>query len=196
MILNLACGAVRPQSPEWVNLDNLFPVLKEGTPERENLMAEPNYVEHDVLAAPLPLPDGHFDGVLCSHFLEHLECHKAIEVMRECRRVLKTGGVLLVSVPDASYFRSVYGLDTPENAVELFGEPIYEPDGEKTFTGYALWYSQHKVLFTSDVLWHYFKRAGFEVSGGGLTAMQSLTFLEMGKHLNRKQFSLIMVGSK
>lgn len=218
-LLNLCCGANRPLSDEWVNLDQLRATLLPGTPERFHLDAETNYVEHNVLTGALPFEDETFDGVLMSHCLEHWPCEEGAAVMMECRRVLKPGGVLLVSVPDASYFRKVHDEDTPENAVRLFGEPIHLPDGENTFTGYALWCpGRHKVILTEDALWHYFKRAGFNDPWRVLVSVErpsdaamaiQFTFPvpvaemdcagvieELTTCLNRLQFSLVMCAVK
>lgn len=214
-LLNLCAGANRPHSPEWTNLDQLHPVLSPGTPERANLDAESNYVEHDVLSGPLPFEDGIFSGILASHCVEHWDCQQAVRVMQECRRVLKQGGVFMVSVPDASYFRKVYNEDTPENAIRLFGEPIHLPDGENTFFGYGLWNRFHLQLFTEDTMWCCLTRGGFEnvrelnfrmnFPGGnrdpelldGLSIVEpSGALFTMTSILNRLPFSLIMVGIK
>lgn len=192
-LLNLCCGAVRPPEP-WTNLDNLRAILPPGTIERENLDAEKNYVDHDVLSGRLPFPDDTFDGILASHCVEHWNCQQAVNVLKECRRVLKTGGEILVSVPDATYFRAAYssGRDTPENAVELFGEPIHLPDGEKTFFGYALWNRYHQAILTDDALWCYFVRAGFDqdfIHTAGMNA-------KLLSIANRLKFSLVMGAVK
>ncbi|MDB6169783.1 MAG: methylase [Verrucomicrobia bacterium] len=44
-----------------------------------------------------PLPDGRFDGVLCSQVLEHVFAPEAF--LAEIRRVLRPGGSLLLTVP-------------------------------------------------------------------------------------------------
>lgn len=159
---NLACGAVRPQAPEWWNVDSLRSSLHPGTPERIQLDSEGQYIDQDLEKYGLPFDDNSFDGLLLSHALEHFDCHTAARIMADCLRALKPGGVLLVSVPDASYFRKVHAEDTVENAERLFGEPIFLGDGESTFTGYALWCpGRHRAIISEDVLWHYFVRAGF-----------------------------------
>lgn len=203
-LLNLGCGATRIVDDTWINLDNLRPVLAVGTPERTNLDAEPNYVNADITQT-LPFTDGMFDGVLCSHVIEHFDCQQGVAIMRECHRILKPGGVLLVSVPDASIFRRHHHEDTPENAVRLFGEPIHLPDGENTFAGYALWNRFHKAILTEDVLWCYFVRAGFRE--GCFYSLQKNSIDAAGQHeiealnkmlpiLNRIPFSLVMMGAK
>lgn len=202
-LLNLCAGANRDQSECWYNLDQLHPVLSVGTPERQQLDSEVRYTEHDVLAEPLPYPPDHFDAVLASHCVEHWDIHEATRVMGECRRVLKPNGLLLVSVPDASYFRLVHSQDTVENAVRVFGEPIHLPDGEITFLGYGLFNRFHKALLTVDSLWCYFIRAGFK--DGHIRHLKNWELQEdsnnpsleaMKPLLNRLPFSLLIVGIK
>ncbi len=53
---------------------------------------------HD-LGEPLPFPDGGFDGVLLKDILEHLLEPAAL--LREVHRVLRPGGVVFASSPDA-----------------------------------------------------------------------------------------------
>lgn len=193
--LNVGCGSTRPGEP-WTNLDNLRTQLPEGTPERANLDAEPNYVEHDISAGELPFPEDTFSICLLSHVIEHFDCKQGMGIMRDCRRVLKPGGTLVVSVPDAYYFRSVYQEDNIKNAVGLFGEPIYEPDGEITFFDYALWMRQHHAILTEDSLWCYFVKAGFNYNGIETCFNTSPRFPQFKDLLNRIPFSLIMTATK
>jgi SAM-dependent methyltransferase len=54
------------------------------------------FMVHD-LSNPLPFPDGSFDVVWCSEVLEHL--FAPLAVLQEVSRVLRPGGILLVTVP-------------------------------------------------------------------------------------------------
>ncbi|HLE56816.1 MAG TPA: class I SAM-dependent methyltransferase, partial [Rhodothermia bacterium] len=56
-------------------------------------------------AAHTTLTDGMFDAVLSSDFHEHLSFHDQIAVLRECRRVLKPGGRLILKTPNLIYLR-------------------------------------------------------------------------------------------
>jgi SAM-dependent methyltransferase len=54
----------------------------------------------DVIAditQPLPFPDESFSVALLSHTLEHVS--EPYELLRECQRVLKPGGLLILAVP-------------------------------------------------------------------------------------------------
>lgn len=49
----------------------------------------------------LPFPDDHFDGVILSEILEHID--DDVAGLREVWRVLKPGGVVAITVPHANY---------------------------------------------------------------------------------------------
>ena len=49
----------------------------------------------------LPFPDDHFDGVILSEILEHVD--DDVAGLREVWRVLKPGGVVAITVPNAHY---------------------------------------------------------------------------------------------
>lgn len=64
------------------------------------------------LARGIPFPTGRADAVFHEHLLEHLSLVAGYRLLRECARVLRSGGVLRVGVPDAgAYLRSYAGMD-------------------------------------------------------------------------------------
>lgn len=200
-LLNLGAGNCRPQSEIWTNLDRLHPVLLPGTPERIQLDSEKNYVEWDLGGMPrLPFAANWFDGILAAHVFEHFDCMEAVEIMAACHRALKPNGILVVSVPDASYFRKVYAEDNAENCERLFGEPLREG---ASFFNTALFYREHKAILTEDALWCYYLRAGFHnawrVNPGWAVEhpfLQPTIDEEIYKLINRLTFSLVMMGNK
>lgn len=197
-LLNLCCGAVRP-GPPWVNLDNLHNWLPVGSPERTNLDAEGSYVNWDLGHKPMPFQPNSFDGVLASHCVEHWDVPMAMRILDDCRRILQPDGVLMVSVPDASIFRAKHAQDTPENAVEVFGEPVTPGEGP-TFLQYALLFHQHLQVLTEDSLWALLRGAGFQDSKIWRPTLSDnsdfTAFPEMCSILNRPKFSLVMVAQK
>jgi len=197
-LLNVGCGGQRPQDATWINLDELRKHLDVGTPERTNLDKEHNYVEHTLLAGPMPFQDI-FDGVLIQHVVEHFDCHDAVAVLKDCYRVLKPGGVLVASVPNSSYFIDVYEHDTAERAVELFGEPISEP-WHPRFFDYALFHKNHKQVLTFDSLRCLALKAGFTLDGFkvaiGQDRSRQAVVDALRCQLNRLKFSTILWCAK
>jgi predicted SAM-dependent methyltransferase len=49
----------------------------------------------------LPYPDQMFNYIFSEHFFEHLFLDEAVDLLRECRRVVAEGGVVRICVPDA-----------------------------------------------------------------------------------------------
>lgn len=198
-LANLGCGSQRPQNSEWVNIDS----WEDGG----HPIDEPNFVFHD-LRQPLPFADESFDAVLASHLIEHMDCQDGLRLFREAKRILKPGGILMISVPDASYFRRVYPEDCNKNWPRLF-DVSDPPNPIPTWLEAALWFDVHKVILTEDALWSYFIRAGFKepVNLRHSTDTDSITisrprearedvFSQLVAQLNRLKFSLIMSALK
>jgi len=82
-MLNVGCG--RRFHSDWVNVD---------------LVPSDESVQVCDISKGLPFDDGHFDAVYHSHVLEHLHPKTGRELLAECWRVLKPGGVVRVVVPD------------------------------------------------------------------------------------------------
>ena len=52
----------------------------------------------------LPYADAMFDAVVCIDGIEHIE--KPFDFIRECRRIIRKGGVLIISTPNLTALRS------------------------------------------------------------------------------------------
>lgn len=90
-MLNLGCGA--HLHSEWINVDVA------GGP--------PGILVHD-LRRGIPFASGAFDVVYHSHLLEHLTPDDGRQLLSECHRVLRPGGVLRVAVPDLEVIAREY----------------------------------------------------------------------------------------
>jgi SAM-dependent methyltransferase len=53
---------------------------------------------------PLPFESGTFDGVVCIDGIEHIE--RPFDFVRECRRMTRLGGTLILSTPNITALRS------------------------------------------------------------------------------------------
>jgi SAM-dependent methyltransferase len=111
-MLDIGCG-IKPYA------DMMRPFVTEhiGVDYEGSLHSKDNV---DLLgtAYNIPAPDASFDSAICTSVLEHLE--EPEQALRECYRVLKSGGVAIYSVPfiwhlheePRDFYRfSKYGLD-------------------------------------------------------------------------------------
>ena len=144
--LNLGCGTRMHRS--WNNLDfspyirlaqhpGLAKVLKTiGFISEERYQrlgqVDPQAIYWDLLRG-IPFADDTFDLVYQAHLLEHFDRQAAPEVLKECWRVLKKGGVLRVVVPDLEilvnrYIESVNLLKAQkdEAAFKSHAQAIYD----------------------------------------------------------------------
>lgn len=56
-------------------------------------------------ARKLNFPDDYFDKVICSDFLEHLNVEDNIQVLKEIKRVVKPGGLIVIKTPNLTYLK-------------------------------------------------------------------------------------------
>jgi SAM-dependent methyltransferase len=76
------------------------------------------YVEWDLERVPYPLDDAAYDGVIYTEVFEHLRDYP-VRSLVEVARVLRPGGFLFFSTPNAAYVRSRLDL--------LRGRTVYSP---------------------------------------------------------------------
>lgn len=118
--LNLGSGFLALN--DWINYDNsilvklnkLIPVkylAKAGLLPPMYLTVKFANVKICNLKKGIPHKDSSVDCIYTSHFLEHLYRYQAIEILKECHRVLKPDGILRVSVPDVEKLRSILNTD-------------------------------------------------------------------------------------
>ena len=92
LLLNIGCGPFG--LPEWINLD---------------LYKLPNVTLRFDSRRKLPLAENSCMGIHVEHFLEHLDPNCELpRFLHECKRCLKSGGILRVIVPDAELYIKGY----------------------------------------------------------------------------------------
>ena len=121
--------------PGWVNIDN---VRYRGVDR-----------VFDVTKG-LPFRDVRY--IFAEHFIEHLDFHDAMYLMRECRRVLADDGVLRLSTPNLDWvWASHYRMDMPVEESVLWGFRL-----NRAFRGWG-----HHFLYNEATLSALLKDAGF-----------------------------------
>jgi predicted SAM-dependent methyltransferase len=116
----------------------------------------------------IPAPDASAEVAYSSHMIEHLNRWQALELLRECRRVLRPGGLLRIVTPDlweviAAYERG--GSARPR--ADVFMENLMtfrEPEGAKgaqRLAGKLFGGSAHQWLYDEESLRALLEEGGF-----------------------------------
>ena len=66
------------------------------------------------LRHPLKIGDHTVDGIFCEHTLEHLTYEAVDQLLGECQRILKKGGIMRIIVPDLSLFIANYSCNNDD----------------------------------------------------------------------------------
>jgi SAM-dependent methyltransferase len=93
-LLDVGCGTgwLADHFPDYAGMDNAKEAVEEGRSRGRN-------VSWADLAEPLPFDDEAFDGVVVKDVIEHLA--DPVAIVREVHRVLRRGGRVFASSPDA-----------------------------------------------------------------------------------------------
>ena len=156
VILDCACGRgfylnmFRYVSQcKLVGLELDWPVIEKA---RRNVGHLPNLMLNNANIYTLPYADNTFDGVILSEILEHID--RDVDGLREVYRVLKPGGVVAITVPNANY---PFWWDPINKSLEtLFHTHI----GNGPLAG--IW-ANHVRLYTAEKLRASVLAAGFRV---------------------------------
>ena len=140
-VLDVGCGyhatylkKIGPRLTEGVGIDFNVSEESKNTPRLR-------FVLESVQSALSAQPENTFDAVLFISVLEHV--WDPLAALRECHRVLKPGGVLLVNVPT------------------WYAKPILELSAFRFGTSPACEMDDHKMYYSKRDLWPLLVRAGF-----------------------------------
>ena len=146
--LRVQIGSGDNPAPEWVNIDGIYAA---------DLRTD--------LRGRLPLRSGSVAYIFTEHFLDHLEFpHGVGRLLRECRRVLKVGGVMRVVVHDGPRLLRAY----LEKDAEFF-EKTMDPSTPRAdrssliaCLNYVFHYDGfHQFIYDYETLERQFLDAGF-----------------------------------
>lgn len=163
-VLDLGCGdalfaAIACEQPPAVGVDPSIAALRE---------AQERYA-HDTLscgsATELPFRAESFQTVLCNSVIEHIPGQDA--ALRECHRVLRPGGRLLLTTPSHHFGPMLLGARAAR-AVGISGAG----------RAYAAWFNAHSLHY------HTFSREEWQakLESHGFTVRQSWYYLDARAH--------------
>lgn len=101
----------------------------------------------DLNSEPLPFEDNRFTLVTCAETIEHLERYR--ETLREIHRVLKPGGILVITTPNVLNLRSrlrylTFGFASLFGPLKIGGRDVHSPRGH--ITPVSWFYLAHALL--------------------------------------------------
>lgn len=143
LYLNLGSGPRGLNAAEWINID--------GFKDR-NVQFLCDF------SRPLPFEDETFDGIFCEHVLEHFSYDNGRNLLTECRRILKTGGVIRIVVPNGYTILEAY-FKEPQKMVEY-----KQVDSKIPMEAVNTWFYQryeHQCIYDIQYLTYLLGKCGF-----------------------------------
>lgn len=120
-VLEIGCGAgMTGKALKDRGVEEVVGVELEPEPGRNAMQYYDRVIVGDAEKITLPYKEGHFDCVIYGDVLEHLV--DPWRLLREHNRLLRTGGVIICSIPNIRYFKVT-------NNLVLRGRWEYEDDG-------------------------------------------------------------------
>jgi predicted SAM-dependent methyltransferase len=102
------------------------------------------------LERPLPIGPGEVEAIFSEHLWEHLTPESGFRLLTECHRVLRSGGVFRIAVPDAGARLKAY----PQRWRD--GQMAPMSSINELFYG-----DRHKTMYDAETLREACRRAGF-----------------------------------
>jgi len=110
----------------------------------------------------IPFPNSSIDALYSSHLFEHLTFKEGQELLKECIRVLKPGGIFSICVPNAQIYIEGY-MGVREVPSEFFGwKPAFNETTAIDAINYVAYMDgEHKYMFDQENLLYIMQIAGF-----------------------------------
>jgi SAM-dependent methyltransferase len=124
-------------------------------------------IQHTLTKEKWPLRDNTFDIVIFSEILEHLRV-SPLRALREIHRVLKPGGLILLTTPNMGYLRNIIHLLTGKNILQPF------PEDDKNWDNVTDAIT-HTRVYVMDEVKALLQKAGFEIIDSQYLSAEALS---------------------
>lgn len=188
--LNIGCGVSGIAG--WCNIDNSPTVLLSRFPLARQLFRTPDWprdVHRINVLRGLPFPDASVTCIYSSHLLQGLTHEESLVLLEECFRVLRSGGVLRVVVPDLELVVKNYLADRDPQASHKFMRRLNPPTSAlRDLLRKGRRYAQ---MFDARSLTRLFIDAGFscpEVSAFKESRIPEIAALELDQRRNESLY--------
>jgi predicted SAM-dependent methyltransferase len=175
--LHLGCGSTvvtgwenidRSPGVALSRVDGLRPVLRRLgllTDEQANAVF-PKGIKRVDVSKGLPYHDGSVSFVYSSHMIEHMPRWQGLALVREIRRVLRSGGCLRFATPDLraivdGYIGGQRRLPTPADGfMKDIGTYVQRPANRLSVASQRLFTAPHQWLYDAESLTALFEEGG------------------------------------
>jgi predicted SAM-dependent methyltransferase len=176
--INIGCG--RHPTEGWINFDNSLSIILANSPFKYfvakifRLLNKQEQIENinwnkknKILFADakkhIPLPNDSAECIYTSHMFEHLSKEEAVSFLNETLRVLETGGILRIALPDlklaVNFYLQTQDADAFMERIFLAPPPINTI--KQKFFLFFCGYRQHQWMYDDKSLSNLIKKVGF-----------------------------------
>jgi predicted SAM-dependent methyltransferase len=116
---------------------------------------------------PFPLPSEAFDFVFSEHMIEHMSYAEGMRCLRECRRVLRSGGRIRIATPSLERMARLYDaeLSDLQQRYVKWALNSFVPDADAYLPGFVVNNMMrnfgHEFVYDGQTLRHALETAGF-----------------------------------
>lgn len=150
--LKLNLGAGKNPLEGWINADFI--------PENKNIL----FID---VRKKIPFKDNTFDYIIQEHLIEHLSRRDGENMLKECFRILKSGGKLRIATPDLIFISSLYNKNRDNNyyikkITQRFLKDLGKDYRPAFVINNAFYNWGHKFLYDEKLLTELLEKVGFK----------------------------------
>lgn len=111
------------------------------------------------------LPDNSFNYIYSEHLFEHLTYHEGLNMLKECYRILKPGGIIRIATPNLEFLIDLYFHPEKEinkSYIEFDGKRTNQPNDAVYAISHFHTDWGHKIIYDYKSLKTFLESVGFK----------------------------------